>query len=259
MKTIEINHVVDETCTDGGGALLVTAHTPEAKLRVLNHFNEESKLAECWLSPEPLGLLRTGSEDRRYYCCRGTLDKEFTSPYYDRLQTMTGRDMRGETIDAAVLTGFYPREGLLHTHYVMGVSVSEGALSYDFVIAAQEWNKRAASVNAERYAMDYAQESLGERYVEREFIENTSGTYRRNPSWLVRHPVRPHFGYQNWFMKAICSIWQQRHATPGQLEALEVNKVVMGEALCEGELWSAKQLRRDWVTPEISWEEFQEL
>ena len=257
MKPIEISHKPGPDRKDGGGALVVTASTAAAKVRVLNHFGQEHRIADALSDDAPLAILDAGgARDRAYFRRRNLLDARFTEPYYALLQAMTGRDTTQETLTKEQLSPFYPSDGLLFTHYAIGVAVCGGALSYDFVVAAQDWNSRTARENAKRHAADCAQECLGMRHQEPEFLAHDC---RKNPNWTKRHPVTPAVTYNNWFMKAICCMWIERHATPGQLAALELNKVVMAQARCVGELWAAKNLRRDWETPEITWEEFQTL
>lgn len=259
MKPIEITHTKDESRIDGGGSMLVIARTPDAKIEVLQHFRETERLSDALRHDDPLALLRLGSEKRPYFRCTGVVGERFTDPYYSKLKEMTGRDMRYEDIDSDTLMAFYPDYGLRHTHYAIGTKVSSGLLDYDFVVASSDWNGKSAAENASARALECAQESLGERPVVREFIEISQGVYRRNPKYGNRFPIEPCVAYQNWFMKALCAVWSERHATPGQLEAIDRNRKVMAEARCNGELWSLKNLRRDWTSPEISWEEFQAL
>jgi hypothetical protein len=261
MKPLEISHKPYAEREDGGGALVVTANTAEAKVRVLRHFNQEQRIVEALRDDAPLAIAEAGGTNARaYFRCQASVAEAFTAPYYALLEKMTGRDMTQESIPEEWLTAFYPGDGLQHTHYAIGVGVHKGALAYDFVVAAQDWNSLPAHENAKRYAAECAQECLGMRYQEPEFLSCSFGdAYRKNPNWTKRHPVTPAVTYNNWFMKAICCTWVERHATPGQVAALELNKGVMAQARCVGELWAAKNLRRDWETPEITWEEFQTL
>jgi hypothetical protein len=260
---------------DGGGALVVTAHTPEAKLAVLKHFRtldletpEGAKaLVSILGSPEPY-VVRKGGEPRQdnraYFLVSGCLELDFTAPYFRALAERTGYTGRGILPDLTpeYLTPRYKWQGLCHTHYVKQVWLEHSHLCYEVVVSGTDWNRKTAEQNATAYAADYMAESVGTRDQEPEFKADRNGTFSPNPNYLKRHAARPAFA-ADWLWSALVDWWLANEATPAQQDLVAVDGALMAKnhrgTSGLHDLRFPQGLRRSWDSDLITWGTFRFL
>lgn len=246
--------------------MAVTAETPEEKAHVIEHFrlgDDALKAAQIITNPEPFTHVcpMVGRDNAAWFECTGALEIEFSEPYFKEYVQRTG-DAGGGILPDLDLTASYPWQGLHHTHYLRELYTDGGHICFTVIIRAGDWNGQDAATLADRRAVDYMQEAVGERPFEREYIETHNGLLKRNPNYLKRHKARPALSAQ-WLFSALIDNWLATKAAPKQRELAETDRALMfaNHRGAGGlrELREYQGLRRNWQDAAINWMEFKEL
>lgn len=254
-----------QTREDGGGSMTVTASTPEEKKHVIGHFrlhdNDAVAQAQPILDSAPfVHTPEAGCRDNAaWFECTGSLDMEFSTPYFREYEKRTGDTGRGILPDID-LTPAYPWDGLRFTHYMEQFWTEHGHFCFRAIVQSRDWNGKAAADRADGYALDAIQEMVGTRYLEPEYIETGfGGQMKRNPNYLKRHPVKPALS-ADWLFQALLEHWLKEKATPGQRELFALNIEVMRQARCSSGLFSLREnsgIRKSWETDGlVTWDQF---
>ncbi|HVL15822.1 MAG TPA: hypothetical protein VM529_24840 [Gemmata sp.] len=212
-----------ETAPDFSGTITVTAETSPEVLELADHFRmfDKTKPADLMdlaraMQAGTLTYASNPQSKRRWFRVEAALDHEYTKPYTDLLRRVTGADL--DHFPDMDLTPFHPRR-LCHTHITAACTMEHGHYCYDVLIQAEDWNGKDAFTRAQINAQDYAEEDLGHRPFEREYVEGRNGVLMRNPNYLKRHRAKPTTGAP-WLWAALFNWWRATHATPGQAAAL---------------------------------------
>ena len=246
----------------------VVASNPEEKAHVFKHFritDDPLEMARAIMDSAPYTHVcpMGGRDNQAWFECSSALELDFSEPYFKEYVRRTG-DVGGGILPDIDLASFYPWHGLHHTHCLRELYTDNGHLCYVAVVQTRDWNKQTAAECADKMALDYIQESVGERPVELEFIEMNNGLMKRNPKYLQRHSARPALSAQ-WLFSALINNWLATKATPEQRELVEADR-----ALCSanhngvGNLrdiksYGSRELRRTWEDKGMSFAEFQLL
>lgn len=146
------------------------------------------------------------------------LDYDFTQPYQDLLERLTGCETDLATVDID-LTPFLTKR-LRHTHIVDRIWINNGHICFLGYDSASEWNKKDPFTNAEYSIVDNVGEDCGKRQHEPEHITKGNRIIR-NPDYLKRHPASP--AVNGWLWAAIVAWWRENGANAEQLEILDAS------------------------------------
>jgi hypothetical protein len=199
-----------QTRDDGGGTLTVYADGRNEVYDLARHFNvfkkddpdELIKFAEA-LKAGKLEYQSPPEGRRPWYLVKGRVNERFVEPYWQLLKRITGHEGHFDLH----LTNRHPNR-LCHTHMTLACSLATDYL-YEIIIQAEDWNGKAAADRAVANALDYAEECLGYRPHEREFVQKSNGAYYQNPNYLKRHSAKPGLGAP-WLWETIFGAWRYR-------------------------------------------------
>lgn len=213
-----------ETQSDGGGSLTITAETKAETLEVIKHFRlfdtdtEQGVLAMAEALGQPLPFVHKSEPKKRFwYDYESALDYEFTKPYADLLEKITGHTGQLPDLD---LTPHHPRR-LCHTHITSEARLEQGHICYTGIVQAEAWNGMTACDHGLNMLEDYMAEDFGFRRFEREYIER-GNIMVRNPNYLKRHKAQPGLGAP-WFWAVLFDWWRKNHASPEQSRILDAS------------------------------------
>lgn len=215
-----------ETEPDFSGSMEFIAETPAEVVELADHFrlfdkeNPEALLAYAEAIKAGVYTHVSNPTKRNWHRVTSALDIEFTRPYTELLNNLTGYE--GEFPDGDY-TDKHPRR-LCHTHHTLAFGVGRGHFTFDVVISSEAWNGLTAAQYAERNVFDYVGQDVGYRRQEREFLERSNGQIYRNPDYLKRHKSEPAVGAP-WLWEILFEWWRDNHATPGQ-------KAILDNAIC---------------------------
>lgn len=271
-----ITYKFDEKFDEFGGILTLEAHDDEGIQEIFTweHFHPSLEETKQLITAMRDGIYTAtyGSEKRPCFEINGALDLEFTEPYYNAMAKYLGYEGRGILPDLE-LNGF---EALRATFIKRRLWLDNGHLCFQCYETAEEWNKRTAGENAERYAIDYLQEEIGDRKHEPEYIpaDQWGATLKHNPNYLKRH--RPHPALTcEWLWRELVQWWLDNEATPEQRELVEQDrelhqrlfpgltklgkKAAGGIDLQHNRGPSYDGLRSSWEGPCVTWDEFKAM
>lgn len=236
-----------QTREDGAGTLTVTAENQREVAEVADHFKMFDKtdapqliqLAQA-ITAGTLTYTSKPSAKRPWFLVESSLAHDYTKPYEDLLNRITGYEGPLPDMD---LTPFNPRQ-LIHTHITSRCALDAGHYSYTILIQAEDWNGKPAHVRAEINAQDYAEEDLGYRPFEREFIEGKNGSMKHNPDYLKRHRAKPATGAP-WLWSTIFHWWRLNHASDAQCAALDQAEAARTDARLNDRDFDIRDAGRD--------------
>jgi hypothetical protein len=213
-----------QTREDFGGTLTVTAETPAEVKELSDHFKlhdtgKPEDLMNLATALQAGRLVHTSSPQKRpWFEVESALDHEFTKPYKDLLERLTGYADNLPDLD---LTTFHPRR-LCHTHITATCGLEHEHYVYRIIKQSEAWNDKTAQEYADSSAQDYAEEELGFRPHEREYVQAKNGGYQLNPNYLKRHRAKPGTGAP-WLWSVLFRWWLDNHATEAQRAAIAEN------------------------------------
>ena len=195
------------------GTLNVAAENAAEVMDVFKHYRLDDDPAGIMALAEALKAgAYTHSEKsakRPWFQVDVYLDERSLEPYRKLLERCTGYS--GNIPDMPLS---HPCR-LCHTHITDFAEIEDGMYHARTFVQAQEWNGKPADVRAERGAEDYAQEDIGKRLFEREFILAGNGQYKHNPDYAKHHKAQPGTGAP-WLWDAIFSWWRTNEASAAQ-------------------------------------------
>lgn len=212
---------------DGGGEVAAIATTPDEKWSLLKSWDsframetaeEVIAAADLLRSSEPL-IRKSYDPKRPWFRVEAQLSPEWTAPYLKALQRRTGYEGPGpESLDLLPALNTRANGMICPTNLTEKMTLNEDwSIDYIFLVQSQDWNGKPAATRAIEYAADLAQDDVGDRRHESEWLENERGIARRNPNYLKHYPCHP-AAIHDWLWKPIFEWWLAAHANPAQRE-----------------------------------------
>ena len=212
-----------------GGRLEIVAENPQEVEHLVNHFKLFPDMStveslEARISALKAGTYRhtIGTDKRPVYGVDGWLDAAFSAPYTEWMQRDLGYN--GPLPDLEL-----PRkwDGLLYTNYQRRVYILDGFISFGAFTQSMPWGGKTAQEYAVTKITDLIGEEFGTRYHESEFVSaGYSGTLKRNPNYLKRHPATP--AASNAILKrALFDWWLENHANEAQKTIVAGNQEIV--------------------------------
>jgi len=178
---------------DGAGTITVTIETEQdAKWWIKYHQRDLTDPREvvAFLEgvPHVIEKEATGfgwDERGAFYECSAELGREWSQPYREWLERLTG--YTGELSDIELPAG----QPLTLWNIVTRFHISEGVFCADGFQGATDNEKRDAATSAARTFLDQLRRDVGRVKHEPEYIPTRNGLYKRNPDCLKIHPPQP--------------------------------------------------------------------
>ena len=220
-----------ETRDDEGGAMEFVAENPAEVVDLFKHFRLDKGTPDSVLAMAEAiqaGNFSFRSEGKRpWYRVESAIDHEFTKPYAEMLQRVTGWDGQLPNMD---LTDQHPRR-LCHTHITHAFGLEHGHFTFDVSVESQDWNDKPAFDRAQKNALDYAENDIAERPIESEYIPaGRSGLMKRNPDYARKHHRCKPSVSADWVWVAIVEWWLANHATDRQRAIVEGARELAAES-----------------------------
>lgn len=269
-----------ETRPDGAGTKIITATTPEQKIKVVECYDLVDRKtpdgARAFVKliddPNPLVLRKESLDPKRgYFLCSVALELEWSQPYFDELHRRTGFDGRGILPDLD-LTPWHPWGCVCPTHDTMRIWTEHGHFCADIVVSSQDHDGKTAAERCDRYATQVMQGFIGDTKPCPQYIDSCrwgNGAMKLNPKWGKAPEYECVLGVETFFW-AMAEWWLLFCANDAQREVVRMSDAIHRRNLkvdqkFMSDLHGANRYRHrsgityDWNSHQLSWEAFQAL
>lgn len=234
-----------------GGRLEFVAENAQEVKQLASHFKLFSDVSTVKTLKAHIAALKTGThrhtigtDKRPVYRVNGRLDISFSTPYVEWMQCELGYN--GPLPDLELARKW---DGLCHTNYQARIYTFAGHVYFEAFTTSEPWGGKNAQEYAVSRVTDYIGEEFGTRYYEPEMISaGRSGTLKRNPNHLKKHPAKP--AANNIILKrTIFAWWLENHANHAQKAIVTGNQEIVNST---GE--SMEAFHFDYHQPHIYYE-----